>query len=435
MAMKKAMLTFGAMVLLGAAQAATAGEIVKNDKFTLNGNGRLQWLAVGQKLDDPFRADDRMYLFMKQARLRLSGRYNDAKFDVQWAYGGEDVVAANPGVGLGLLDFSFDVPTPLKTRVKVGQFRVPYGRERLTDSGTLNFGERSIQSLAFSWNRDVGAALYTHRGPFVGTFGVFTGGGRDVPQRYLPEKLGSPMLVVRGGYDTGIDEDPFTVQSRVARPETAKFAVYGNALYLKDTLIGHSTVLNVRSTDKSLLINPQWNPYVAKTPYDQATVWQAGGDAVVRAPLGAYAVTAEVEVNYGRFTNAYGTLAVKGGRLQAGIARGAFDAAIRYAVLHPDKGMANTWTPAGGTPQNTLLFPTGTPMREITPSLTYHYRSNVALVGDLPFYRNMLVFQENKLGSYLATDHPDQATVAKPGTGTATQENVLGARLMIQLTF
>ena len=74
-------------------------------------------------------------------------------------------------------------------------------------------------------------------------------------------------------------------------------------------------------------------------------------------------------------------------------------------------------------------------MREFTPSLTYHYRSNVALVGDLPFYRNMLVFQENKLGSYLATDHPDQATVAKPGTGTAAQENVFGARLMIQLTF
>ncbi|PYQ47351.1 MAG: hypothetical protein DMF78_24020, partial [Acidobacteria bacterium] len=231
------------MAFIGIAQAR-AGEVVKNDKFTLNANGRMQWLAVGQKLDDPFRSDDRMYLFMKQARLRLTGKYGDAKFDVQLAYGGEDVIAASPGVGLGLLDFSFDVPTPFKTRVKVGQFRVPYGRERLTDAGTLNFGDRSIQSLGFSWNRDVGAALSKRHGKFAGTVGVFTGGGRDVPQRYLPEKIGSPMLVTRFGYDDGIDEDVYTVNSRVASPDRTRLAAYFNALYLKDSLIGHSTVLN-----------------------------------------------------------------------------------------------------------------------------------------------------------------------------------------------
>jgi hypothetical protein len=433
--MKRTLLTVGLLALAGITQAQ-AGEIVKNDKFTLNANGRMQWLAVGQKVDDPFRSDDRLYLFLKQARLRMTGKYSDAKFDVQLAYGGEDLVAASPGVGLGLLDFSFDVPTPFKTRVKVGQFRVPYGRERLTDSGTLNFGDRSIQSLAFSWNRDVGAAISKRHGRFAGTFGVFTGGGRDVPQRYLPEKLGSPMFATRFGYDDGIDEDIYTVVSRTARPDRTRVAAYFNALYLKDSLIGHSTVLNVRSTDKSLLLNPNWNPFVAQAPMVQGRVWQAGGDLVVRAPLGAYAVTAEGEANYGTFSNTYGTVTLKGGRVQAGLARGAFDATFRHAVLYPDARMANTFTVSGNsTPQHSPLFVNDKPIREYTPSLTYHYRSNVALVADMPIYTNMLVFKENKLGTYVATEHPDQASLVKPGTGTAARERVIEGRLLIQITF
>lgn len=432
--MKRTLFVLGIAALVGTVHAR-AGEVVRNDKFTLNANGRMQWLAVGQKVNDEFRNDDRLYLFMKQARLRLNGNYHDAKFDVQLAYGGEDLIAASPGVGLGLLDFSFDVPTPLHTRVKVGQFRVPYGRERLTDSGTLNFGDRSIQALGFNWNRDVGAALHTYRGRFAGTVGVFTGGGRDVPQRYLPEKLGSPMLVARLGYNDGIDEDIFIVRSRAEQPDRIKVAVYGNALYLKDSLIGHSTVLNVRSTDKSLLLNGNWNPYIAKAPLTQGRVWQAGGDAVVRAPLGRYTVTGEIEANYGTFSNTYGSLAIKGGRVQVGVSRGALDASIRHAVLYPDTKMANTYTPTGGTPQNSILFTSGKPMREFTPSLTYHYRSNVALVADLPILVNMLVFKENKLGTYIATEHPDQVTVVKPGSGTAARENVYEARLMVQVTF
>jgi hypothetical protein len=423
------------MAFVGIAQAR-AGEVVKNDKFTLNANGRMQWLAVGQKVDDSFRNDNRMYLFMKQARLRLNGNYNDSKFDVQWAYGGEDIVSTGSGIGLGLLDFSADVPTPFHTRVKVGQFRVPYGRERLTDSGTLDFGDRSIQSLGFAWNRDVGAALHVRRAKFAGTAGVFTGGGRDVPQRYLPEKLGSPMLVTRFGYDDGIDEDVFTVAARTGRPEKAAKAVYVNALYMKDSLIGHSTVLNVRMTDKSLLLNPNWNPFVARTPYVQGRVWQAGGDAAVRASLGAYGVSAEAEANYGTFSNAYGTVTLKGGRIQAGISRGAFDATIRHAVLYPDARMANTFTLTGNsTAQHSTLFENTKPIREFTPSLTYRYRSNVALVADMPIYVNMLVFKENNLGSYVATEHPDQSTVVKPGAGAAARERVVEGRLLVQITF
>jgi len=212
--------------------------------------------------------------------------------------------------------------------------------------------------------------------------------------------------------------------------------VYVNALYMKDSLIGHSTVLNVRMTDKSLLLNPNWNPFVARTPYSQGSVWQAGGDAAVRTIFGAYAVNAEAEANYGTFSNTYGTVTLKGGRVQAGISRGALDATFRHAVLYPDANIANTFTVTGNAmPQHSTLFENTKPIREFTPSLTYHYRSNVAVVADMPIYLNMLVFQENNLGSYVAVEHPDQATVVKPGTGAAARERVVEGRLMVQITF
>ena len=413
-------------------EATPTGEATSTGKFDVDIHGRLQWLGVAQSVDDDFRNDQRLYLFMKQARVRLGGHYEDTTFDVQWAYGGEEVVTSN--VSLSLLDFSFDTPMPLGTRLKVGQFRVPYGRERMTESGSLGFADRSIQSLGFGWNRDVGVALHATRGSFMGAAGIFTGGGRDVPQRYLPESLGSPMFVARVGYNRGMDEDVFEVRSRNDRPRKKAIAAYVNGLYLKDTLIGHSTVLNVRASDKSLLINPNWNPFIAKAPMKQGEVWQAGGDVAAVAPAGPWMLTGEVEANYGTYSNEYGRLSLKGGRVQVGASRGRVDLNARYAVLYPDTRMANTFTPTGATPQNVRFITTDTPFREFTPSLTYRYRSHVTVVADLRFLRDMLLVTENRLGTYVASEQPDQVTLIRPGAGFA-RGNVVDARLMLQFTF
>lgn len=422
-----------AVTITGMPAVGAAAEVVRGDKFDLDINGRLQWLGVAQRVDDDFRNDERLYLFMKQARLRFDGRYEDVKFDIQWAYGGEETVAASPGVSLSLLDFNFDVPVVAGTRLKVGQFRVPYGRERITDAGTLNFADRSIQALGFSWNRDVGVALHTTRGRFMGTAGVFTGGGRDVPQRYLPEIIGTPMFVARAGYNDGMDDDVFEVRARADRPKKA-VAAYVNGLYIKDSLIGHSTVLNVRSSDKSLLVNSNWNPFIARSPLVRGRVWQAGGDVAMSAPVGSWTATAEAEANYASFSNDYGNLSLKGGRLQVGASRGRLGVSVRYAVLYPDTRMANTFTPAGGTPQNANFITTDAPFRELTPSLTYRYRSSVAVVADLRFLSDMLVISENRIGTYVASEQPDQVTVIRPAVGFK-RDTVIDARLMLQFTF
>src|SRR5437867_1749077 len=104
-------LSFGLLIAMLPLRAA-ALTTVQNDKFSMDVTGRLQWLGVVEDVPDPFAQDDRMYLFMKQARLRWTGMYGDVKYDVQTAYGGEDIPASSNAT-LGLLDYSFDVPLPL----------------------------------------------------------------------------------------------------------------------------------------------------------------------------------------------------------------------------------------------------------------------------------------------------------------------------------
>ena len=244
----------------------------------------VQLLGFAQHLDDPYKNDDRVYLFMNRARLRLSGHYDRVSFYTEMGLGGEDAVVATTGVSLSLLDFAFNIPLGAgkTTYLKVGQFKVPYGREQLTYEGNFQFADRSINNLGFIVGRDVGAAVVSHPGLFTLIGGVFTGGGRDVPpDHYLPEKLGVPLFAARAGIGN-FDEDPFYLSQdatgfRGLVDRQLRGAFFVNALYTKDTLIGHSTVLNVKLADKSLLLDSNWNPYIAEAPLQPRDLVAGGG--------------------------------------------------------------------------------------------------------------------------------------------------------------
>jgi hypothetical protein len=421
---------FALTLALATATSANAVNVIDKENVKLDLGAYAQWLGVAENVPDNFRDETRAYLFLKQARIRIDGEFHKTKFDIMLATGGEDITP-NTNAALGLLDFSFDVPLTEATHVKVGQFLVPYGRERLTDDSTLSFGDRSIENLGFAWNRDVGVALSHERGNLVGTFAVMTGGGRDVPQRYLPETLGIPLLVARFGLNDGIDEDIYHVSGRHAAPDRAKKAFYVNALFLEDSEIGHSTVVNVRATDKNLLVNSNYNPFIARRPFSLATIWQAGVDGVYRAPFAGGAINVEGQVDYSHFDNEYGDLSLRGGRVQVGYSRGKLDANLRLAALWLDDQMA--YVNAGvRTP---ILDGDDSPLLEITPSLTYRFREGVVVVADLPYQPDMLVFEETGIGSYVLSAQPDQVTVTKPSTGRIFRDDIIGARLMIQLGF
>jgi hypothetical protein len=408
--------------------------VVKTDNAEVDLGGMVQLLGFGQQLKDPYKDDDRFYLFMNRARLRTSGHYDDVSFYMEMGLGGEDAVVATTGVSLSLLDFYFDVPLlrSKTTYLRVGQFKVPYGREQLTYEANFQFADRSINNLGFVVGRDVGVAVVSHPGLLTLIGGVFTGGGRDVPpNHYLPEKLGVPLLAARAGVGD-LDGDPFALaqddQGAIVRKR--KGAIFVNALYTKDSLIGHSTVLNVKLADKSLLLDSDWNPYIGRAPLQQGTWWQAGADAAGRMPCRAVDLSGEAAFDYGQYSNTYGSVQMWGVRAQGGVSYRSFELAIRYARLVPDSKFAYMTVP----------LTTSEAIQEITPSATWFIRGQrLKLLADLPIIINDPVFTEANVGSYAASDLPDQATVLAtmgvPTGNTVARQNVLEARLMLQAQF
>jgi hypothetical protein len=426
--MKLKSLVTAAALLAGIPATAGAAEVLKTDHATLNVGGRLQLLGFGQKVDDAFRNDARMYLFLKQARLQMYGNVDDWRFKLQLAMGGEvEVKAPSPGVALDLLDLYADAPTPwANTYVRIGQFKVPYSRERLTDSGTLPFAERSVQNLAFRMGRDVGAAVYTNQGVFAGGLGLFTGGGGGVPQRFLPQNLGVPMFVLRVGVDSAKQETIFAESVSYEQADRAEGAAFLNAFFVKDSQVGHSSVFATRPQEKNLLLNGNWNPYIAQSPVDMGRLWQVGGDLSGRMPAGPGTLSGELEGNFAVYQNSYGDIRVPGGRAQVAYAVEPIPVllALRYSAIRPDDHFA-----AGGVQVTGSKL-----MQDVTPSLSYQFaKVPVRIVADLPIQLNVPVVTEENVGAYLLTEQMDQAAlVAKH---PVVRQNVVEARMMFQAAF
>lgn len=421
-----------ATVVLGAAAPVLADvPLASAGPVRLSAGGRLQMLGFGESLQDPYKSGNRLYLFQKESRLWLSADSPYARFFTQLALGGEDqVLAPNPGIALTLLDMNAEVPVGPFGRLKVGQFKVPYGREQLTNSGALAFNDRSIDNLGFQTGRDVGVALVKHAGAVTAIGGVFTGGGRDTPQRYLPEILGVPLLAARVGYGAA-DTDPFALSQQPLGADATRQSFFLNGLYTRDSKVGHSTILNIKGENQSLLTDPNWNPFLARSPLAQGDFYQVGADWSLVRPWASRVIAAEAEVNYGGFSNSYGALHLAGGRAQVGVIQGPAELALRYAVLIPDAGFAAYDATSGKS------YPiTGSaPIHEITPGVTYFLNGeNLKLTLDFPILVNTPVLTETNVGSYVATDMPDETSVLKGG-GSVARQVVYEARLGLQYQF
>lgn len=443
MRMRSGLLTLWLMAALALPSVATAAEVYKSDAGSVDVGGQMQLLGYAERLDDGVRDDNRLYLYVRQARLSLTAKMSDVTMRLIMAFGGEEEVKAPaPGVSLGLLEASGDVGLAGPVRLRAGQFRVPYGRERVTNPATLSFADRSNNSLMFNVGRDVGAAVYANHGDIFGTVGVFTGGGRSVPQRFLPQTLGSPMFVVRVGWNHGLDDDPFSLSQQGRHVDKLVAGVYLNALWQKDSLIGHSTVFGVKTADRPLLINGNWNPFLgAKLPgektIDQATLTQFGADAALKMPLGDNTLSAEAEFNQGTFESGVGKVSASGARLQAGVLLGKIEVALRYATLFANDDLSQS---------GVKLIEKA--VHEVTPALTWHLRGdNAKLVLDAPVTLNAPTVRETGVGVYSLISMPDQAGLLKPkaaatpgdppgpASGTLVTQTTMMGRLMLQFSF
>lgn len=117
-------------------------------------------------------------------------------------------------------------------RIKVGQFKIGYSRQRLTSSGDLQLVDRSVVQGEFTLDRDIGVELYSKDlgglDKLGYVIGVYNGGGRDVYKlsTAAPMVLGRLEFTPLGRFDAYKEAD----LKRHVRP---KLAVAAAAAWLQ----------------------------------------------------------------------------------------------------------------------------------------------------------------------------------------------------------
>jgi len=113
-------------------------------------------------------------LKVNRARLKVGGHGHRPWLKLYWEY---ELAASN------LLDFRFMFEKWKQFKVKVGQWKVHYNRERVISSGKQQMVERSLINRSFTIDRQQGVSLYGHlKGAGAANFNywaaVLTGTGR-----------------------------------------------------------------------------------------------------------------------------------------------------------------------------------------------------------------------------------------------------------------
>lgn len=384
-------------------------------------------------LTDTNRTPARVYLFLKQARLNVSGKLSGIDYYVGLMFGGEELPNGANSV-ISLLDAYADVPLLPFLGLKVGQFKVPYSREQLSDHTSLQFADTSINTLAFNLGRDMGVALHGKVMDFQGAVGIFTGGGIDVPLRFLPQVLGVPMIAARVGFDT-LNRDLFTIKQLDLEKKGTGIAVYANVMYEKDSKVGHSSVMLAKKNDLSLFYNTAWNPYLRTVTTSQVALgdfWQAGGDIAFQTELSDIKITAAAEGNWGYYANQLGSITIIGGEAQASVYYAPVEVAVRYGIVFPDPNMGYY------TSSNTYQIVTdNSPIHEINPALNIYFNNqNVKLTMDMQIFLNAPIVYEIGMGPYNLMLQPSQTAyiASKPGS-TITRQIAINARMLFQFMF
>lgn len=388
--------------------------------------------------NDPFRSAGRVWVFQRQSRLTVAAQQGDTKFFSQLALGAEDVYTGN--VNLTLLDMYAHGPLMGGVNWRVGQFRNPFGRELMSEGGSLAFNSRSITENWFKLGRDVGAMLEANAGPVNVIGGIMVGGGRDVPERYIPQTLGIPQLTFRATMGD-VDTDHFTLsQHDNLDTVDVRQAVGVSAVYTRDTKVGHGLVLtNKHTVDKNLLLSANYNPYIGMKSAGaavQGELWQAGVDYAVKAPLGGGTMSGEVEALASGFHNQFGDLSLLGGRGQVALHMNPVEVALRYAMVVPDKNMAVTGTTAPNVGKTFPIFADAKPIQEITPALSYFVMGdNLKLTVDMPILLDAPVVLENKIGGYNLVNQPDQTSYLTNAANVLERQFVYQLRGSVQYRF
>lgn len=155
--------------------------------FQMNLGVRAQFLLSLLSEEDVEGTRETEYGFqIRRARVAFTGHMFDprVKYKLELAVAPRDV---NTDAGVvttsPLLDFYTDLTHVRDLTVRVGQYKVPFNRQRVISSGALQLVDRSIVNAEFNLDRDIGFDLRSE--DLFGLellryyLGVYPGGGRN----------------------------------------------------------------------------------------------------------------------------------------------------------------------------------------------------------------------------------------------------------------
>ena len=395
-----------------------AVEIVSNNDTKLNLGGRVQTYGVLETLPDEAADNPRILLFGRDARLRLDGSRNNINFELEMMLGGEaDNLINRPSRGEAasrpitalLADAWGEIKLLDYLSIRAGQFKAPYSRENLTEGEYLQYTNRSINSRALNVSRDTGVMLHGSMNNKFAALALLTGGGINQRVRYIPVKMGFPMTVLRLGYNT-LDENPLQVKDLY--PGKEGMAIYANALYVRNTNVGHSSVLAMRQHGSSFMLSG-WNPHWTGA-YGE-TLTQFGADFAMQTKLGDKLLSLGAEFNSGTYDGDTGSTSMSAATARAGLMLNDWlQLGLRYSMFTPDEEIA---------------FLENKGVQVIEPGATLYLNKNLMLKMDLPIMIDAPLAREEGLGYYNLIYQPGQTYLP------VERKTVVTGRMIFQVAF
>ncbi|HEY5611226.1 MAG TPA: porin [Thermoanaerobaculia bacterium] len=144
---------------------------IESDNAAVNISNRVQFRFT---LEDPEAGESKGSFRIRRGKTKFDGWFYNKNLTYELQLNWPDT--ANP-----LEDANINYDFGAKAlQIKAGQFKVPFGRQELTSSGSQQFVDRSIVSSEFAKGRDAGVQLWgVALNEMVDwRFGVFNGNGR-----------------------------------------------------------------------------------------------------------------------------------------------------------------------------------------------------------------------------------------------------------------
>ncbi len=97
---------------------------------------------------------------IRRAKFKLEGWFYKPQLEFELQLNWPDASTSQPNRFVEDANIDWDVTGKKMVRVRLGQFRAPYGRQQLTSSGSQQFVDRSIVDERYNPGRETGLALW-----------------------------------------------------------------------------------------------------------------------------------------------------------------------------------------------------------------------------------------------------------------------------------